>query len=82
MLTSVLFVRKIKQMPQNIKSKGEFRPWKNVPLKDAIDWLEKLLTSDEVFCHRNCYPEFTHQNQIKTFEARAEGQKADVELPK
>ena len=33
-------------------------------------------------CHRKCYSEFTHQKQIKTFEARAEGQKVDVESPK
>jgi hypothetical protein len=38
--------------------------------------------SDEVFCHRKCYSEFTHQKQIKTFEARVEGQKVDVESPK
>ena len=27
----------------------------------AIDRLEKIHLSDEVFCHRKCYSEFTHQ---------------------
>jgi hypothetical protein len=55
---------------------------RDVRYYEAIGRLEKLHTPDEVFCHRKCYPEFTHQKQIKTFEARAEGQKADVESPK
>ena len=55
---------------------------RDVRYYEAIDRLEKLHTPDEVFCHRKCYPEFTHQKQIKTFEARAEGKKADVESPK
>jgi hypothetical protein len=52
---------------------------RDVRYYEAIDRLEKFQTSDEVFCHRKCYSEFTHQKQIKTFEARADGQKADVE---
>ena len=55
---------------------------RDVRYYEALDRLEKLHTPDEVFCHRKCYPEFTHQKQIKTFEARAEGKKADVESPK
>ena len=55
------------------------RASQDVRYYEAIDRLEKLHTSDEVFCHRKCYSEFTHQKQIKTFEARADGQKADVE---
>jgi hypothetical protein len=55
---------------------------RDVRYYEAIDRLEKLHTSDEVFYHRKCYSEFTHQKQIKTFEARAEGQKVDVESPK
>ena len=55
---------------------------RDVRYYEAIDRLEKLHTPDEVFCHRKFYPEFTHQKQIKTFEARAEGQRADVESPK
>ena len=76
-------------MPQNIKGKGGIQTLKqrasqrqkirDVRYYEAIDRLEKLHTSDEVFCHRKCYSEFTHQKQIKTFEARADGQKADVE---
>jgi hypothetical protein len=48
---------------------------RDVRYYEAIDRREKLHTSDEVFCHRKCYSEFTHQKQIKNFEARAEGQK-------
>ena len=55
---------------------------RDVRYYEAIGRLEKLHTPDEVYCHRKCYPEFTHQKQIKTFEARAEGQKADDESPK
>jgi hypothetical protein len=46
---------------------------RDVRYYEVIDRLEKLHTSDEVFCHRTCYSEFTHQKQNKTFEARAEG---------
>jgi hypothetical protein len=55
------------------------RASQDVRYYEAIDRLEKLHTSDEVFCHRKYYSDFTHQKQIKTFEARADGQKADVE---
>ena len=48
---------------------------RNVRYYEAIDRLEKLHTSDEVFCHRKCSSEFTHQKQIKTFEARDEGKR-------
>ena len=92
MLTIVLIVRKnktdtlehekqsgIQTLTERASQRQKIR---DVQYDEVIDRLEKLHTSDEVFCHRKCYSEFTHQKQIKTFEARAEGQKADVESPK
>jgi hypothetical protein len=38
---------------------------RDVRYYEAIDRLEKLHTSDEVFCHNICYSEFTYQKQIK-----------------
>ena len=68
---------------QTVKERASQRQKiRDVRYYEAIDRLEKLHTSDEVFCHRKCYSDFTHQKQIKTFEARAEGQKVDVESPK
>jgi hypothetical protein len=59
---------------QNLKERASQRQTiRAVRYYEAIYRLEKLHTSDEVFCHRKCYSEFTHQKQIKTFEARAEG---------
>ena len=38
---------------------------RDVRYYEALDRLEKLHTPDEVFCHRKCYPEFTHQKPLK-----------------
>jgi hypothetical protein len=68
---------------QNLKERASQRQTiRAVRYYEAIYRLGKLHTSDEVFCHRKCYSEFTHQKQFKIFEAGAEGQKADVESPK
>jgi hypothetical protein len=62
--------REIQTLKEGASQRQKIR---DVRYYEAIDRLEKFHTSDEVFCHRKCYSEFTHQKQIKTFEARAEG---------
>ena len=67
--------RGIQTLKERVSQRQKIR---DVQYYEAIEFH----TSDEVLCHRNCYSEFTHQKQIKTFDARAEGQKVDVESPK
>jgi hypothetical protein len=67
--------RGIQTLKERVSQRQKIR---DVQYYEAIEFH----TSDEVLCHRKCYSEFTHQKQIKTFDARAEGQNVDVESPK
>jgi hypothetical protein len=51
----------------------------NLSLLKVWQKMHRFQSTGVTFCHRKCYSEFTHQKQIKTFEARADGQEADVE---